>query len=73
MADAKKCDRCGNLYEMYVGIKFEKDSFPYNHIHTLTNHDSVHKTFDLCPTCMDKLIMFLKMMDNDEEAKDGSD
>ena len=67
MANAKKCDRCGDLYEMYDGIKFEeKVNLSYNHIHVLTNHDSVHKTFDLCPICMNKLINFLEMVDDKE-------
>lgn len=74
MADAKKCDRCGDLYEMYDGIKFEKAGLSYNHIHALTNYDRVHRTFDLCPTCMNKLINFLlwgrTSQDNDKKEKD---
>ena len=53
MACAKKCDRCGKLYEEY---NTEKDSKNTNGIRTL-NIDYQrkcysHKAVDLCPECM---------------------
>ena len=59
MADAKKCDRCGALYDIYDGITFITNGWEYNHMAIFTN-SSVSKTFDLCPNCMGKLIDFLK-------------
>ena len=66
MASARKCDRCGNLYEIYDGIRFERGGYSYNWMRILTNHGSAMRDFDLCPECMTKLIEFLR----NEEAKD---
>ena len=53
MACAKKCDRCGKLYEEY---NTEKDSKNTNGIRTLNiDYQSKcysHKAVDLCPECM---------------------
>ena len=63
MADAKKCDRCGALYDIYCGIAFVTNGWEYNHMAIFAN-GGVSKTFDLCPNCMGELINFLKDEDD---------
>lgn len=60
MAFAKKCDRCGKLYEEY---NIKNDSKNINGIQTL-NIDYKrkfysHKPFDLCPECKDSFEKWL--------------
>lgn len=64
MANAKKCDRCGVLYEKYDGIKFDEQGWDYNCISLQADWRSYGKGFDLCPKCMEKLIVWLKEADN---------
>lgn len=67
MAVARKCDRCGKLYEEYI-VECER----------LTKHKInavrlVHKNrnentdrglaFDLCPECMEKFKSFMNIQD----------
>lgn len=61
MAIAKKCDRCGSLYEVYDGIGFTDTTHnkwtgmmlcaPYA--------NGNNKAYDLCPNCMKALLSFL--------------
>lgn len=62
MAFAKKCDRCGKLYEEY---NTEHDSKKINGIMTL-NLDFKRKYYsntplDLCPECTDSFNKWLEM------------
>lgn len=57
MADAKKCDRCERLYEIYDGIPVTEKGLKYN-VLKLSNN-SIYRTYDLCPTCMTQVIAFL--------------
>ena len=69
---ARKCDRCGVLYEFYADfpdggnqIGFmksdERDSARINKT----------KQYDLCPDCMGKAVRFLKGEDNlDDTVRD---
>lgn len=62
MAFAKKCDRCGKLYEEY---NTEKNDKKINGIMTL-NLDFqrkyyAHTPFDLCPECTDSFNKWLEM------------
>lgn len=55
MAAARKCDRCGNLYEPY---NTENNAKKINGINTV-NIDTQgkfysHKAIDLCPDCKDQ-------------------
>jgi len=68
MANAKKCDRCCSLYELYEGIDFGKDEYKYNWLRLFTTHGAAYKTYDLCPTCMTKVVAFLN---NKEAESDG--
>lgn len=52
MADAKKCDRCGALYEKPVCnpiLQITQDNHPYSPIH-----------IDLCPQCYEELKQWLQ-------------
>ena len=59
---AKKCDRCGRLYEHYDG----REAFPKAQSNSLELRDTDLKEefwqrdrFDLCEDCMTKLESFL--------------
>mgnify|MGYP004643129691 CR=1 FL=1 len=59
---AKKCDRCGRLYEYYDGRK----AFPKSHSNSIELRDTDIKGkywqrdfFDLCSSCMMELEVFL--------------
>ena len=62
MADAKKCDRCGVLYEIYNRISKPVEPDTWNGM-TLVRLDSYGnknvKYFELCPTCMQMQLIFL--------------
>ena len=64
MAKAKKCDRCGNLYENYNGIQMGKGGYHYNTIYVA--NDFITRGFDMCPECMTKLKKFLTEMKGEE-------
>ena len=60
MAAARKCDRCGNLYESY---NTENNAKKINGINTV-NIDAQgkfysHKAIDLCPECKESFDMWL--------------
>lgn len=59
MADAKKCDRCGKLYEHYDGIRVVENDSCY-HIMRLENDTINTRVYDMCPECMQKLVDFIK-------------
>lgn len=64
---AKKCDRCGKLYEHYDGCKDFKSNGNANGVllidRDLENKYYGRKDYDLCPDCMNGLIAFLKRED----------
>lgn len=61
---ARKCDRCGKLYEHYSGIaKFKQDRKANGFI--LIDRDTDNRywsrdTFDFCSECMQELLNWLK-------------
>lgn len=61
MAFAKKCDRCGKLYE---GYNTNNDPKNINGFMTLNLDDKrlyySHKPYDLCPDCKDSFEKWLK-------------
>lgn len=61
---AKKCDRCGKLFEHYDGVKEFKNTEKANAIYLidrdLDNKYCGRKYYDLCLDCMKKLENFLK-------------
>lgn len=61
MACAKKCDRCGKLYEQY---NFKRDEKKPNGIMTLNldyrRQFCSHTAMDLCPDCMKEFQDWLK-------------
>lgn len=61
MAIAKKCDRCGELYEEYNVINSVKN---INGIMTLNIDDRQkhysHGPYDLCPACSDELMKWFR-------------
>lgn len=60
---AKKCDRCGKLYEHYDGSKNFKENGKANGL-ILIDRDLdkkywSRKDYDLCPECMGLIVSFL--------------
>lgn len=72
MALAKKCDRCGVLYEHYLKIKDTDDKTPkYNSVNLYNNSSlgtalidfggaTIGKKYDLCKECMYELVAWFK-------------
>ena len=58
MSNAKKCDRCGKLYENYKGVNITEGGNSYNTV--IFTGGLYNRDFDLCPDCMSKLIEFIK-------------
>lgn len=69
MASARKCDRCGKLYEFYYK---ESDGMVINGM-TLVENDvtyNSHKTkmyIDLCPECLTQLAEWLEGGERNEK------
>lgn len=70
MAIAKKCDRCGKLYDAYDGIQVFNNSEKANGVllidRGLDRNYWSRKSYDLCVDCMRKLEAFIK---NEEEQE----
>ena len=64
MSNALKCDRCGKLYETYVGIRLVENGNSYYCF--LLAGNGKHKTYDLCKECMSSLIDWIKEAQNEE-------
>ena len=63
--NAKKCDRCGEFYDIYKGIKFEEKTSQDTFNRLVICEDKLiagcaSKGFDLCPACMKSLILWIK-------------
>ena len=65
MAEARKCDRCGGLYEIQYnpppqgGIKKPKYEVTENYYSKNQHGDDESKRLDLCPLCVEKLKQFI--------------
>lgn len=60
MADCKKCDRCGEYYDL-----FDKNGHPLPaSLRAKLSLASV--TFDLCSTCFDQFLKFMGIGDDDD-------
>ena len=59
MSNAKKCDRCGKLYEEYNGIRLKGQGNGYQYLY-LGGNNIVSKLFDLCEDCMTEVIDWIK-------------
>ena len=56
MSAAKKCDRCGKLYEEYNTKNNEKDANGIRFLNINSKYGNyVHGSRDLCPECMEEL------------------
>ena len=59
MADAKKCDRCGKLYEAYNGVEYKKFRQKFDWVEIRGGISERRRGFDLCKDCMQDLIDWL--------------
>lgn len=57
MARARKCDRCGRLYETYPGAVNKKLEFNHIVLRDVDERDDYfnRKKYDLCPPCSSEL------------------
>lgn len=58
--DGKRCDRCGQLFEGYIGKIAYGAICPNTMVLRDCYIDTKAERVDLCPECMGKLIEFLK-------------
>lgn len=65
MSNAKKCDRCGNLYEDYDGYEVTKKGNKYDKLSLRHHWKTVARDYDLCPKCMKSLVKWLKEADDE--------
>lgn len=63
MADAKKCDRCGDYYESNCVRKVSGyfGGLKLGYIQILSVQDTSAYIFDLCDKCMDELFEFMNV------------
>lgn len=59
MALARKCDRCGKLYEIYYATGLPDDLSKVSTIRT-GNNNAENMIRDLCPECMKEFIEWYK-------------
>ena len=60
MSRARKCDRCGSLYEFYEGTKTTERANAVELIdRDMDNSSWSRKIYDLCPVCMDSFLQYL--------------
>ena len=62
MASAKKCDRCGVLYETWFPNK-KNDAYQFQDDIIEIGAEGYWGNYDLCPECYKKLVKFMKMED----------
>ena len=67
MANAKKCDRCGRLYEYYEGVEVTKGGRKYHALSVENGY--VNKWYDLCPVCMTKLVDFINNSECEQDME----
>ena len=64
MANAKKCDRCGTLYEEREANTFNYIAQHMARIYNAKTYDRevalLEETFDLCPDCSKSLLRWFK-------------
>lgn len=67
MADAKQCDRCKRFYRDIDDISNRPGINGRRPAIVSLNDSDFHKVscYDLCSECMNKLVKFIKMEDND--------
>ena len=63
MADAKKCDRCGNYYER------DHTNNRRVIIHRDNNFGAAMKGWDICPSCTESLYLFMNEFKKQEVSK----
>ena len=73
MADAKKCDRCGMLYDLKDYGKYQRDRFRYHIQYVPEGKDSYAFMFDLCGGCQCMLSNFINRRPLDEDLDAHAD
>lgn len=71
--NAKKCDACGALYEIYNGRALFPKTCKANSLKFINNSDTggyrEHDKMDICPDCMTEIISILFPESYNEEME----
>lgn len=67
MANAKKCDRCGNFYDLYSGIRVKRRGAFFKVTCARLASASNDVCFDLCPTCAKAIAIFFGLETEEED------
>lgn len=60
MAEAKKCDRCGQFYDFYSKIvTIDRCNHKVNGFRYTFGNSNIIVNKDLCPDCLQKLFEFM--------------
>ena len=72
MALAKRCDRCGRFHEHYKGeaLGCNTNAISLMNINHLNNYVEDSKLFNLCPQCLEELVIFITSNKENNNAKD---
>lgn len=72
MAIAKKCDVCGDYYELYNVDRnaSEPNGFMMLNIDSKQQYWS-HKAVDCCPKCMESILQHIEYLKNKPKLKTG--
>ena len=65
MSNAKKCDRCGKLYEQYDGIPLTEGGNKYIAFNVFGW--GICKDFYTCPGCMESLVEWIRRGSNEAD------
>ncbi len=67
---AKKCDRCGEFYEIYNNINNPRKCNGVQLLNILESYDTKigQRAFELCPKCMEGLMRWLYAVKNRKEG-----
>ena len=63
MSDARRCDICGNFYDIKLN---EKDGFAFFYTYNGTEHRGYDRIKDCCPDCIKAIKELLKSRKEDK-------
>ena len=69
MSDARRCDICGNFYDIKLN---ETDGFAFFYTYNVTEQRGYDRIKDCCPDCVKAIqdIMDLRKMKDEEDKND---
>lgn len=73
MADAKQCDRCKKLYSLERYEQMKRPSIQGHNVNVLRFYalnGLLLKSIDLCPECSKEVMVFLNLVETDDEKEE---